>query len=421
MFSPKNNRTILKKKLFNEKNVNYKQVIEEIFSFELSNQNSLLLRDCEYLDPAAVYTVASNFDLIPEKEKVVRVAGSFGKTTTVDIIGNILRRMDNPGKVATLFSSDKMGFIEQIQINGVPISENQFLEIYTKSKAIKQYVSRKPTDSRAFPTPRGILLLIALKYFQEQKVDYIVLEAKRGFRFDETYYFKSAVGVVTSLYEHQLSEIGPTMQAVFNNTLAICDYSDIVIVPEGFVSTKYSTETFQNLRIIPRVTTPSNSISKFSDSNVNLSKGATRLLTRKVTLPQIDAQNLCSHQVKIGNKNFYLEGIISKDNLDTRWIKNLGLRKTVVITCLPENEALLDLDYALAKEKIEVRYVHDGIEILHSEEGDPKIIYNMTSPRVLLEELSKLQVLNQFSNIVICAPLGLIKQIAFSNSIQKAA
>lgn len=114
----------------------------------------------------------------PEKSlKVIHVAGTNGKGSVCSYIESCLR---NQGYRVGLFTSPHLNTIrERIQINRELISEEDFTRYFN---LVYEVISTNNINLAYFDFFFGIAML----YFNEQKVDYVVLETGLGGKLDAT-------------------------------------------------------------------------------------------------------------------------------------------------------------------------------------------------------------------------------------------
>src|SRR6056297_820660 len=117
----------------------------------------------------------------PDKKlKIIHVAGTSGKGSTVNHLSDILQKSNF--KVGAHFSPFVGVSTEKIQINNKFISAKEFLDLVEEIKPIIEKC-HKQFD---LPSYFEVWLLLALKYFQKKKVDYVLLETGCGGRYDGT-------------------------------------------------------------------------------------------------------------------------------------------------------------------------------------------------------------------------------------------
>jgi dihydrofolate synthase/folylpolyglutamate synthase len=133
-----------------------------------------------------------------QKLKAIHITGTNGKGSTAMMIGSILKKAGY--KVGVYTSPHLDDFRERIQINDKFISKEDVARITEKIKPITQ---KTLAETGSNPTFFEVVTAIALKYFSDEGVDYLVLEVGLGGRLDATNVVNSKVCIITNIdYEH---------------------------------------------------------------------------------------------------------------------------------------------------------------------------------------------------------------------------
>lgn len=112
-----------------------------------------------------------------------------------------------------VLTPEERSHLDRIRINGEPVGSADFLRLLETFKQDLQEAMCRSGDLFYHP-PTSIFLLIALKYFYEQQVDYVVLEGGRGAQFDEIGQLDAAIGIVTSIFPEHLARLGPDVRDI---------------------------------------------------------------------------------------------------------------------------------------------------------------------------------------------------------------
>jgi len=333
---------------------NKEDLFNEIFkSFEEKSSKTRNLLDQEHRDPTILFELIEELDLIPEKNKVIRITGSKGKTTTGKIIRNFILKHQPEKKVGMFITPYIHTYNDQIQINKIFISDEDIKKYFL---IIKPHLDRleDSLDVNEYLAPYGIFLLIALMWFKEQAVDYIILELGRGVKYDEAGMIPSKYSLITNIMEEHLNHIGPTLDDVFLNKISIVDNSDIVFMDqsvEGYIT------RFEHLNDSKIAYPVEESIDTFMPKwykrNYQLAKFAvTKILGRKWFLGKIkDITDGSFGIVKIGNKKVYFDGGSCPESIDINFLKKIQDKENLVFICsLPDSKEV----YAITKKLFEV-------------------------------------------------------------------
>ncbi|MED4353797.1 bifunctional folylpolyglutamate synthase/dihydrofolate synthase [Schinkia azotoformans] len=147
----------------------------------------------------------------PERRlKTVHVAGTNGKGSTVSFMRHILQEA---GYIVGTFTSPYIeSFNERISVDGVPISDKDFVELVKKVKPI---VEKCEATEYGVPTEFEVLTVIALEYFARVAVPYITLiETGLGGRLDSTNVITPLVSVITNIGQDHLNILGNTVEEI---------------------------------------------------------------------------------------------------------------------------------------------------------------------------------------------------------------
>jgi dihydrofolate synthase / folylpolyglutamate synthase len=142
--------------------------------------------------------------------KSIHIGGTNGKGSTSAFIASIL---EAAGYRVGLYTSPHLErFNERIKVNDAEISDTDAARLLSEAKIVFD-------EMRGYPTPMrlrffDILTGVCFKYFEEQGVDFGVIEVGLGGRLDATNIITPLVSVITNIgYEH-VNILGPTLEDV---------------------------------------------------------------------------------------------------------------------------------------------------------------------------------------------------------------
>jgi len=164
----------------------------------------------------------------PEKElNIIHIAGTSGKTSTAYFISSILY---NSGKKVGLTVSPHIDLItERIQINGRPISEEDFC------KSLEEFLGIIDSSDLE-PTYFEVLIAFAYWYFRKQGVDYAVIETGLGGLHDSTNVAKRAdkVCVITDIGFDHMHVLGNTIEEIAKQKAGIIhEHNHVFMYDQG--------------------------------------------------------------------------------------------------------------------------------------------------------------------------------------------
>jgi dihydrofolate synthase / folylpolyglutamate synthase len=151
-------------------------------------------------------------NLAIDKLPAIAVTGSKGKGSTAILSAAILQACGY--RVGLVTSPHLVNFNERIRLNGVAISDADFCRIMTEIAPAIAEIDAELQGTLEYVGPNGVILAAALKYFTEQGVEILVLEAGRGGRYDEISLVQNKVACFTPIMAEHLDKLGPTVADV---------------------------------------------------------------------------------------------------------------------------------------------------------------------------------------------------------------
>lgn len=150
-----------------------------------------------------VREVAETLNLIVSKAKIITIAGTNGKGSTVAALEAIY--LSAGFKVGSYTSPHLLAFNERIKINHKPISDEDLCRAFT---VIEQ--GRAKIDLTYFE----IATLAALWHFKQQNLDLIILEVGLGGRLDATNIVDSDLAIITTVDLDHQDFLGDNREAI---------------------------------------------------------------------------------------------------------------------------------------------------------------------------------------------------------------
>ncbi len=156
----------------------------------------------------------------------VLIAGTNGKGSTAAMLANIARTASYR---VGLYTSPHLSRVnERIQIDGVPISNDDFARLYfrvdeTAARLVKQ--GELPQHPSFFET----ITALAFLYFAEQAVDLAVLEVGIGGRLDATNIVEPLLSVITDISLDHTEWLGNTIDAIAREKAGILRRNGILV------------------------------------------------------------------------------------------------------------------------------------------------------------------------------------------------
>jgi dihydrofolate synthase / folylpolyglutamate synthase len=171
----------------------YQQVLDYLYSYvDYSLQRSFRYSP-EKFDLARMYELVANLGNPQNNYQIFHIAGTKGKGSVSAYCDSVLRA--HGYKVGLYTSPHLENFSERIQINGMPISHADIINLVDEIKPIIEAIPRLTTFE--------ITTVLALYYFAKQAADVAVLEVGLGGRLDATNVVTPQICVITSIsYDH---------------------------------------------------------------------------------------------------------------------------------------------------------------------------------------------------------------------------
>lgn len=160
-----------------------------------------------------LHNIQRMMDLLGNPEKSLRaihIAGTNGKGSVAAYCSNILQCCGY--KVGLYTSPHLVKFEERIAINRQQISEQELVRLVEKIQPIVMQVASE--NQGASPTFFEVTTAIALDYFAQNKVDFLVLEVGMGGRLDATNVIDAKVAVITNITFDHMQYLGDTLPKI---------------------------------------------------------------------------------------------------------------------------------------------------------------------------------------------------------------
>lgn len=161
----------------------------------------------------------------PEKKlRCIHIAGTNGKGSVTSMISRIL--MEDGFKVGIYTSPYLQRFTERIKINNKEISCDCLARLVA---LIKPAVDKIIDEGFEHPTEFEIITAVMFKYFEEEKVDFAVLEVGLGGRLDSTNVIDPLLSVITTISYDHMAILGDTLGKIAYEKAGIIKENGIVV------------------------------------------------------------------------------------------------------------------------------------------------------------------------------------------------
>jgi len=144
-----------------------------------------------------------------EKIRVIHVGGTNGKGSTAAMLAAVLQ---NAGyRVGTFTSPHLHSYTERYRINGTQIEPGQVARLIT---VLRPHLEDMVRDGFEQPTEFEVSTAMAILYFWEQTVDFLVLEVGLGGAIDSTNVVTPLLSVITNVGMDHMDYLGHTLTEI---------------------------------------------------------------------------------------------------------------------------------------------------------------------------------------------------------------
>lgn len=146
----------------------------------------------------------------PERKvKIIHVAGTNGKGSTVEMLTNIL--VKNGYRVGKYMSPHLIDYNERISVNQKQIRDEEMVQIIEEIKEkIEEYNQTREEKVTLFE----LLTIMAFVYFAKQNCDFAVIETGLGGLYDSTNIVEPMVSIITSIGYDHMAILGNTLEEI---------------------------------------------------------------------------------------------------------------------------------------------------------------------------------------------------------------
>ncbi len=199
----------------------------------------------EYLFPLVRYGTKLGLDNMEEllsrignphqSLKVIHVAGSKGKGSVCAFVSSVLR--ESGYNVGTFTSPHLVDFTERIRVNWEPIPQNDVVRFTSELKQVADGMAEESIIKS--PTFFEMTTAMAFKYFEERNVDFVVMEAGMGGRYDSTNVVNPILAVITHISMEHTEHLGRSLDRIAKDKAGIIkDGVPVVLAEESQIIRK---------------------------------------------------------------------------------------------------------------------------------------------------------------------------------------
>ena len=166
-----------------------------------------------------------NIDSPHKNLKVIHIAGTNGKGSTLSFIKDILKE---DYKVGSFVSPHLITYCDRIKIGDAEISQADFAEIGEFIIEKEKEIVEEYGDLNLFE----FLTIMAIIYFEREGVDLAILEVGMGGRADSTNIFTSReklISIITSISMDHMEYLGDTIEEIADAKAGIIQEDGLVV------------------------------------------------------------------------------------------------------------------------------------------------------------------------------------------------
>ncbi len=165
--------------------------------------------DTRSIAPTRRLLQACNLLSVPREYAVI--TGSKGKGSTAVIAAKLLQHLGHT--VGLITSPHLVSYRERIRVNGRAIPTDDLLRILSDLAPEIDAIEATFTGLQ-YISPQGIFLAVALRWFDEQKVNAAVLEVGRGGRYDDIAVVPNKLSLFTPILLEHTAQLGSTVERI---------------------------------------------------------------------------------------------------------------------------------------------------------------------------------------------------------------
>ncbi len=162
----------------------------------------------------------------PERhlKHVIHITGTNGKGSVAAMLDAVLRAA---GKTTALFTSPHLYcHAERYRVNGVPISQQRFAELFA---VVYREHQAMVADGFAPPTEFETVTALALLWFATENVDHAIIEVGLGGLTDSTNVVSGDINIITNVALDHSDFLGDTIAAVAHHKAGIIKPNSLVV------------------------------------------------------------------------------------------------------------------------------------------------------------------------------------------------
>ncbi len=165
--------------------------------------------------------IVQKYNLLDDEIQYLHLVGTNGKGSTAKLINDTL--IKNGNKVGLFTSPSFYVHNDRIRINNENISDDELVDIFKDwEEVITSY------DLGFFE----IFFLLSLVYFKNQKVEYAIIEAGIGGKYDATNCLKNSLAILTNVGIDHSEQLGNSLEEITEQKTAVKENARVFFTTE---------------------------------------------------------------------------------------------------------------------------------------------------------------------------------------------
>jgi dihydrofolate synthase/folylpolyglutamate synthase len=207
------------------------QAEDFIFSSYMSVESRLTGPDAQTRTPALTRRLLDNLGEPDHNFTSILVTGSKGKGSIAFLTARLLQALGY--RVGLVTSPHLLNFRERIRLDGRAISETDLVRLVNRLEVPAREIIDALSDDR-YLSPTGLVIAVASLYFAEQEVDFAVVEAGRGGRYDDCVVLDNPLALFGPVLLEHSAKLGDTLLDIAANKVALLKKGGVGIsVPQA--------------------------------------------------------------------------------------------------------------------------------------------------------------------------------------------
>ncbi|MFD1018926.1 bifunctional folylpolyglutamate synthase/dihydrofolate synthase [Thalassobacillus hwangdonensis] len=146
----------------------------------------------------------------PERKiKAIHIAGTNGKGSTLTFLRALLQ--EQGFRIGTFTSPYVLEFNERISVDGVPITDDAWVELVETIKPLTEELAETELGE---PTEFEVITAMAISYFSNHPIDFAIFETGLGGRYDSTNIITPLLSIITNVGMDHMNILGDTYEKI---------------------------------------------------------------------------------------------------------------------------------------------------------------------------------------------------------------